>query len=176
MFLRFYLAVEYFIVTRFLRNGVNPIMRALFRVPIVFYRIGLGRMIGKQILLLTTIGRKTGKPRVTALGYGYDAATDTYEVMTGWGGKTDWLRNAQANPKIHVWVGTRQFDGVAEPALEEERMAMMREYARINPLAPQMWSRLSGIPFDGSDESLRQLVAYFPSLRLRPREQQRIEK
>jgi len=32
MFLRFYLAVEYFIVTRFLRSGVNPIMRALFRL------------------------------------------------------------------------------------------------------------------------------------------------
>jgi deazaflavin-dependent oxidoreductase (nitroreductase family) len=174
MFLRFYLAVEYFIVTRFLRRGVNPIMRALFRAPILFYRIGLGGMMGKQILLLTTIGRKTGKPRVTALGYGYDAASDSYHVMTGWGGKTDWLRNAQANPKIHVWVGARQFDGVAELVSEEQGMAMMREYARINPLAPQMWSRLSGIPFDGSDESLRKLVAYFPSLRLRPGRQQRI--
>ena len=168
MVLRFYLAVEYFIVTRFLRNGVNPFMHALFRAPIFFYRIGLGGMVGKQILLLTTIGRETGKLRVTALGYGYDTASDTYHVMTGWGGKTDWLRNALANPTIHVRVGARQFDGIAELVSEEQGMAIMREVARINRLAPQMWSRLSGIPFDSSDESLRQLVAYFPSLRLRP--------
>ncbi|MBI5035686.1 MAG: nitroreductase family deazaflavin-dependent oxidoreductase [Chloroflexi bacterium] len=170
MFLRFYLAVEYFIVTRFVRNGVNPIMRVLFRMPIMFYRIGLGGMIGKQVLLLTTTGRKTGKPRVTALGYGYDAGSDTYHVMTGWGGKTDWLCNVLKNPRIHVRVGAREFDGVAELVSEEEGIAMMRQVARINPLAPQMWSRLSGIPFDGSDESLRKLVAYFPSLRLRAQE------
>jgi deazaflavin-dependent oxidoreductase (nitroreductase family) len=168
LFLRAYLAVEYFIVTRFSRSGVNPVMRALFRLPILFYRVGLGRWVGKQILLLTTTGRKTGKLRVTALGYGYDGATDTYQVMTGWGGKTDWLRNALANPRIRVWVGARQFDGSAELIPQVQAMAMMRQVARLNPLVPQMWSRLSGVPFDNSDESLRKLVAYFPSLVLRP--------
>ncbi len=167
-FARLYLAAEYFIVTRFLRGGVNPIMRVVFRIPILTYRIGLGGLIGKHILLLTTIGRKTGKLRVTALGYGYNAANDTFHVMTGWGGKTDWLLNARANPRIHVWAGARQFDGDAELVTERKAIEMMREYARLNPLAPQMWSRLSGIPYDGSDESLRKLVTYFPSLALRP--------
>jgi len=166
--MRLYLAIEYFIVTRFLRNGVNPILRAVFRFPIFLHRIGLGRLVPQQILLLTTIGRKTGKPRVTALGYGYDAATDTYRVMTGWGGKTDWLLNARAHPRIHVRVGKREFDGVAEVMKEDQAIEMMQEMARRNPRAPQMWSRLSGVPFDGTKESWRKLVACFPSLALHP--------
>ena len=109
-------------------------------------------MIGKRILLLTTIGRKTGKPRVTALGYGYDAPNDTYYVMTGWGGKSDWLCNASANPRVRVQVGARQFDGIA--AIHARR---------------RCWSRLSDIPFDDSEEAWRKLAAYFPSLSLRPR-------
>ena len=95
-------------------------------------------MIGKRILLLTTIGRKTGKPRVTALGYGYDAPNDTYYVMTGWGGKSDWLRNASANPRVRVQVGARQFDGIAARVPEAQSVALMREYVRLNPRAPEM--------------------------------------
>jgi deazaflavin-dependent oxidoreductase (nitroreductase family) len=167
--LAFYLAVEHFIVTRFLRGGVNPFFRALFKLPILAYRLQLGGLIGKRILLLTTIGRKTGKPRVTALGYGYDALNDTYYVMTGWGGMCDWLCNASANPHVRVQVGTRQFDGSAVRVPKAQAIGMMREYARINPRAPQMWSRLSGIPFDDSEETWHKLVAYFPSLSLRPR-------
>ncbi len=168
MLKHFYLSIEYFIVTRFVRGGVNPVMRAIFRLPIFFYRLGFGAIMGKQILLLTTIGRKTGKPRTTAMGYGYDAASDTYTVMTGWGGKSDWLRNALANPRIHVQAGTREFNGVAELVPEEKAMVLMAEYVRLNPYAPRMWSLLSGVPYDGSAECLRKLVAYFPSLALRP--------
>jgi len=168
MFPRLYRATEYCIVTRFLRGGVNPVFRWIFKLPILTYRVGLGGLIGKQILLLTTIGRKTGKPRVTALGYGYDAASDTYCVTTGWGRRSDWLRNARANPEIHVRVGKRQFDGIAALVPEEQAMPMMAEYARLNPYAPRRWSLLSGVPFDGSEESLRRIVTYFPSVALRP--------
>ena len=136
--LALYLAVEHFIITRFMRGGVNPFFRMLFKLPILTYRLGLGGLIGKRILLLTTIGRKTGKPRVTALGYGYDAPNDTYYVMTGWGGKSDWLRNASANPRVRVQVGARQFDGIAARVPEAQSVALMREYVRLNPRAPEM--------------------------------------
>ena len=167
--LALYLAVEHFIVTRFMRGGVNPFFRVLFKLPILTYRLGLGRLIGKRIVLLTTIGRKTGKPRVTALGFGYDAPNDTYYVMAGWGGKSDWLRNASANPRVRVRVGARQFDGIAARVPEAQAVALMCEYARINPRVSQMWSRLGDVPFDDSEEAWRKLARYFPSLSLCPR-------
>jgi len=40
----------------------NRLMKAL-------YAVGLGPVVGRLVLLLTTTGRKTGLPRVTPLQY-----------------------------------------------------------------------------------------------------------
>jgi len=39
------------------------------------YALGLGRLIGRLILLLTTTGRKSGLPRVTPLQYSEPIST-----------------------------------------------------------------------------------------------------
>src|SRR5512146_99104 len=91
-----------------------------FKLPILQYKLGLGWMIGKYVLLLTTTGRKSGKPRPTPLEYIYDKENDRYRVAAGWGGKTDWYRNLLKNPCVRVQVGRRKFDAIAEKASAEE--------------------------------------------------------
>jgi hypothetical protein len=88
-FKRFYFANESFIVTRFLGNGPGPLLRFVFKPPIWQYKLGMQRPISGQILILNTIGRRSGKRRQTALGYGYYADSKTYSVMTGWGGRSN---------------------------------------------------------------------------------------
>ena len=44
-------------------------MKNVQKIHRVLYEIGLGRIIGKIILLLTTTGRKSGMKRVTPLQY-----------------------------------------------------------------------------------------------------------
>ena len=51
-------------------KNVHPpsgVGRALFRAPIYLYRLGLGWLFGKRILLLNHIGRVSGKQRQVIL-------------------------------------------------------------------------------------------------------------
>ena len=90
----------------------NRALAWFFRAPITLYRLGLAKQLGRSTLLLTTLGRKTGLPRTTALNYVVDA--DTVYVLSGMGPNSDWLRNLRADPQVAVQIGERRFDGVAE--------------------------------------------------------------
>jgi len=67
LWFRISMAIEYWIVTRLMTQGVGPILKRVLRTPVYLYRIGLGWMLGGRILLLTTRGRKTGRLHTIAL-------------------------------------------------------------------------------------------------------------
>jgi len=167
-FLRMVLRIEEFIMTRLVpMDGPGPVFRWVFKTPVFFYRIGLPLFSG-FVLLLTTTGRKTGKARQTPLEYRIEPETGGYIVMAGWGGKTDWYRNARANPQVQVQVGRLRFRAVAEPLPEEDVSAWLIHVAKVNPRALRMFSRWAREPLDGSETGLRRAAKHFPSLRLRP--------
>ncbi|MBN1259097.1 MAG: nitroreductase family deazaflavin-dependent oxidoreductase [Anaerolineae bacterium] len=168
---RAYLAVENFFMSRVVPyQGPGPWLRRLFKAPLWLYRLGLGPLIGKHILILTTTGRKSGLQRRTPLEYGYDAATGAYQVMAGWAGRTDWYRNARAHPRVQVHVGRRRFDAVADPIPVEEAARALAEITRINPNAVKIWSRWAGEAIDPETTDWRDVAPYFPMLALRPLE------
>ena len=70
---------------------------------------GVGHF-GDKLLLLTTRGAKTGKPRTNPLVYHRDG--DRYVVAASKGGAPshpDWYRNLLKNPDAEVEVGTEKF-------------------------------------------------------------------
>ncbi len=77
---------------------------------------------GIQTLLLTTVGRKSGKARRTALIYGRDG--DNYVVVASKGGypkHPGWYENLAANPEVRVQVKDDVFQARARTATAEER-------------------------------------------------------
>lgn len=80
-------------------------MKWLFKSPILLYRLGLGFLIGRLFMVMTTVGRKSGQPRHTAIEF-HEYNGRKY-VFSGWGTKTDWYRNIEANPHITIqtWRG-----------------------------------------------------------------------
>ncbi len=100
--------------------------RILKYPPQILYAIGLGPIIGRLVLLLTTTGRKSGLPRVTPLQY--EEINGCIYIGSARGTKADWYRNIVANPKVNIRVGTRQFDGAAEPVTDPGRIADFLEY------------------------------------------------
>jgi len=163
-----YFGGEYLALRLTLQNGPGPISRFLFQGPLLLYKLGLSKLINKQILLLTTTGRKSGKKRVTPLGYTYDKTTKLYSVSADWAGRSDWYRNAKVDAKVHVKVGNFEFDAIAEPVDKFEAIRLIEEYAQRNPFAVRLYSRIIGRPFDRSEASLRAVVLYFPTMTLRP--------
>jgi deazaflavin-dependent oxidoreductase (nitroreductase family) len=169
LFELWYFANEYLIMSIISKDGPGWFFRRLFRGPIWLYRMGLGALLGGQVLLLTTTGRKSGLPRTTALGFVRHADEDAYYVTAGWDGRTDWYRNVRANPRVSVRVGRRRFESDAEVVPEERVVQFQAEYTRRNPFAARMYPRWTGRPFDGSEAALREVAPHFPMIALRPR-------
>lgn len=85
------------------------------------YAIGLGPVIGRIVLLLTTTGRKSGQPRTTPLQY--EQIDGAYYLGAARGLKADWVRNLQANPRVELRVGAKRVSGLAEVVTDPQRMA-----------------------------------------------------
>jgi deazaflavin-dependent oxidoreductase (nitroreductase family) len=88
---------------------------------------------GATALLLTVTGRKSGRPRRTALYYAEDG--DDLVVVASKGGADEpplWYLNLVADPHVQVQVGARRTAAVARTATAEEK-------ARLWPLVVAVW-------------------------------------
>lgn len=77
---------------------------------------------GIYCLLLTTVGRKSGKTFTLPLIYGVDG--ESYVVVASKGGHPDhpyWYTNLVAHPTIEIQVGSKIFDATARTSSGKER-------------------------------------------------------
>jgi len=89
---------------------------------------------GAPTLILTTLGRRSGKPRRLALIYGQDG--DRYVVVASKGGADqhpEWYLNLLANPEVQVQVKADRFRAKARTATPEEHEALWPRMAQIWP-------------------------------------------
>ena len=96
----------------------------------------VGARIGNHlpVLLLTTTGRKSGKPRTTPLLYVEDGGR--YVVVASVGGAPKhpaWYLNVQDDPVAKIEVGSRSLDVRAETAEPEERARLWQAVTRMYP-------------------------------------------
>ena len=101
------------------------LIRAMSRMHGGVYRASggrfLGRVAGMPVLLLTTTGRRSGKPRTAALTYFRDGAD---LVVIGSFGGSDlppaWWLNLQRDPRASVLIGRTTSRVTARAATVEE--------------------------------------------------------
>jgi len=89
-----------------------------------------GYFAGANMLLLHTIGAKSGQPRLNPLVYVRD--DDRLVVIASKGGadtNPDWYYNVLANPTVTVELGTEQFQARATAVTEEPERS--RLYAKM---------------------------------------------
>jgi deazaflavin-dependent oxidoreductase (nitroreductase family) len=99
----------------------QPLRPPGVRVFKTLYALGLGPLVGRLVLLLTTTGRKSGLPRVTALQY--EEIDGAIYLGSSKGTHADWFQNLVANPCVTVRVKSRQFSGTAEAVTDPIRVA-----------------------------------------------------
>ncbi|HLM37941.1 MAG TPA: nitroreductase family deazaflavin-dependent oxidoreductase [Gaiellaceae bacterium] len=82
----------------------------------------LGRVAGMPVLLLTTTGRRSGKPRTTPLTFFRDGA-DLIVIASNGGADRppDWSLNLQQNPLAVVKIGKKKLTVQARLGSAEER-------------------------------------------------------
>ena len=114
-------------------KNVHPpsgVSRALFRAPIYLYRLGLGWLFGKRILLLNHTGRVSGTQRQVILEVvEHDRTDGSFVVASGWGPTAAWYRNILHTPQVSVQVGRRTIPVTAVPLTAEEGAEIFARYA-----------------------------------------------
>ena len=106
-------------------------MRVLNTRMIANYRRGFGPT--RVVLLLTTIGRKSGQPRITPLQF--EEIDGVIYIASARGAAADWFKNIQASRCVHVQIRQREFDALAEPVTDPQRIADFLELRlRRHPL------------------------------------------
>jgi len=97
-------------------------------------RLG-GSWEGRDLLLLTTTGRKSGRPHTKPMVYTRDG--DRLLVYASKGGAPshpDWYLNLAADPHVVVEVGPNRYDAIATPLEGEERDREFAAQAERNPV------------------------------------------
>ena len=144
----------------------------LFRGPIWVYRLGLGWIFGKRVLLLTHNGRRTGLPRQAVLEV-VEYRQDGPEVIVanGFGRNSDWVRNIEARNGEQITVGSKHFAATHRFLSEEEAIRVIRDYEYrnrfISPIVRGGFSWLLGWKYRGSEEDRRRLVKQIPLISFR---------
>lgn len=118
---------------------MNPIMKLFVKVHVSLYRatggkLG-GRMMGQQIVLLTTTGRRTGIARTVPLVCIQDDAGDWVITASAGGAPEDpaWFNNITSNPAVRFQVNATEKAGHAEVLGAEERDRMWAKLTAVMP-------------------------------------------
>jgi deazaflavin-dependent oxidoreductase (nitroreductase family) len=76
----------------------------------------------ERLVILTTTGRKSGRPHTTPLLVHRDAER-LIVIASNAGAPThpDWFRNLVANPNVSVEIDDQRFDAIATPLTGDER-------------------------------------------------------
>ncbi len=149
----------------------SKFMKFFFKVPVWMYKIGFGgfeKMIGAQWMLITHIGRKSGKRYDSMVDVmDYDKVTDTYYIEAAYGARADWYKNIQSSPVFEAKVGRRKFKARAGALTTEGASEMLAQFYRSKPAYTRSVMAMAGIKFKDEDE-LRELGKNLTLLAVRP--------
>jgi deazaflavin-dependent nitroreductase family protein len=93
-----------------------------------------GPFLGKTLLILHTIGAKSGQEHINPAAYITDG--DRFVIIASKGGaptNPDWYYNLVAHPQVTVEVGTEQFTARASLATEPERTRLYDKMVEMMP-------------------------------------------
>ena len=143
-----------------LSNRRSRLARLLFRSPIWLYRLGLGWIFGRQFLLLTHAGRRTGRIRETVLKVlHYDPLTRETIVASAWGEQTDWYRNIQARGALSIRTGREWYVPRQRILSPDEAAAVFEDWTRRQRWFARLMLAQIGEPLDVTDSGRAALVA-----------------
>ena len=100
-----------------------------------------GELAHMQLLLLTTIGARSGRPHTTPLAYHQEG--DRYFVIASNGGaptNPDWYHNLRIHPRTTVEIGTQTFEAIATVLDSDERHRVFAAIAARAPAASEFQS------------------------------------
>ena len=121
----------------------------------------------EKVLYLTTIGRKTGKPRTIEIWF--ITSQQRIYLLAERGLRAQWVRNIQANPDVTVQIGQRRLSArgrILDDARDHQEWQAVAELSRRK----YGWGEGLPVAFDaGPEEGLEHDQRHGPTSRAHPR-------
>jgi deazaflavin-dependent oxidoreductase (nitroreductase family) len=111
----------------------NKVLKKLYRIPILLFRLGLSKIFSKYILILSTYGRKTGKVHHTPIEYFQHQGR--FYVMSGFGTKPDWFKNILADPNVTLQINQKVLHLIARKPETESEWDAVVAFLKSSPMA-----------------------------------------
>ena len=154
----------------------NPpaLMMPFFKMPLIFYRLGLGWMLGKRFMRLTHVGRRSGKVYQSVLAIlHYDEQTHEIFAVSPWS-TSSWYRNIQAAPALAVETGDIRSGRVRYVPVQrtlspEEIAASFISFRREHPIFSRMVARIPGWNINSSYEEFLELARSLRGVAFQPK-------
>lgn len=148
-------------------------LRALARAPARLHDRGLGWLLGHRFLVLTHVGRRSGRHHRAVLEVVQrDRRTGEVVVISGLGRGADWYRNIRITPAVEVAISRARFRPQQRFLDEDEAVAVLADYEHRNrsiaPVVRALLGWLLGWRYDGGDAARRGLVRQLPLVAFRP--------
>jgi deazaflavin-dependent oxidoreductase (nitroreductase family) len=122
----------------------------MFKLPLLLYRLRLGWLLGKRFMLLTHVGRHSGKVRRSILAVlRFDETTKAIYAVSAWKG-SDWYYNIQAAPALEVETASARYAPMQRALSPEEITTTFIEYRKKHPIFSRMICRIPGWKWDSS--------------------------
>ena len=119
--------------------------KRLGRLPLLLYRLRLGRLLGHRFIVVVHRGRNSGRLYRTVVEVvRWDPARREATAASGWGESASWWRNLQAAPAVEVWLAGDRFRPKQRFLDLDERIEVLRGYAHDHPRAARLIGRLLG--------------------------------
>jgi deazaflavin-dependent oxidoreductase (nitroreductase family) len=145
-------------------------VRALpWRLPIWFYRLGMGWVLGTRFLLLNHTGRKTGQTRQAVLEIiQFNPSEQKYLVASGFGKASHWYQNIKQEPIVDIQIGRKKIQAVAKELDPSLGGQIMLDYAKNNPRAIKALARLIGYEIEHTETGYRTFGENIPIIQFIP--------
>ena len=142
----------------------------MLKLPLLLYRTGLGWLLGNRFMLLTHVGRRSGKVRQTVLAVlSFDHKTRQIMAVSAWSA-SDWYKNILKSPALQVQTRFTCYAPVYHSLLPEEIAALFEAYRSKYPIFSRMVCRIPGWKWDSSHEEWLELAKTLRGVAFQPRE------
>lgn len=152
---------------------MDIVRRMLYRTPVLLHRLGVRgfeRLLGIDWILLTTTGRRSGRPHTVMLDVVGHAPPDAAYFVSPADVRGDWVRNVRVEPRIQASVRGRIFRGQVREVTGPEGAEVMLHFLREHPWYAVVVNWFVGFVdrVGRSDHELRAQLAKTPVFAIHP--------
>jgi deazaflavin-dependent oxidoreductase (nitroreductase family) len=143
------------------------VLKVFLGAPLILSRLGLSRLLGNRFVIITHLGRRTGRVYRTPVEVvRYEPVARAWTVAAAWGSPPAWYLNISARPALAIEAAGHLLPRPEQQTLHSSDAArVLGEYVVKHRVAARVIARLLGWPSPASPGSIETITSVVPLVR-----------